>query len=163
MHESGKWKWSRSVVSNSSPPRGLQPTRLIHPWDFPGKSTGVGCHRLLTLIKRLFSFLLSAIRRVSYAYLIFWLGCYFSYWAAWVVCIFWRLSLCRLHWLQIFSPILWIVFHFVYGFLWCGKVFKFNWAPLVYFNFHYSRRWIRKDTAVIYVKEYSVYVFYLFL
>ena len=26
---------------------GLQPTRLFHPWDFPGKSTGVGCHRLL--------------------------------------------------------------------------------------------------------------------
>ena len=24
----------------------LQPTRLIHPWDFPGKSTGVGCHCL---------------------------------------------------------------------------------------------------------------------
>ena len=21
---------------------GLQPTRLLHPWDFPGKSTGVG-------------------------------------------------------------------------------------------------------------------------
>ena len=25
-------------------PHGLQPTRLLHPWDFPGKSTGVGCH-----------------------------------------------------------------------------------------------------------------------
>ena len=36
MHESEKWKWSRSVVSNSSRPRGLQPTRLLHPWDFPG-------------------------------------------------------------------------------------------------------------------------------
>ena len=47
MHESGKWKWSHSVVSNSSRPHGLQPTRLLHPWDFPGKSTGVGCHRLL--------------------------------------------------------------------------------------------------------------------
>ena len=22
-------------------------TRLLHPWDFPGKSTGVGCHCLL--------------------------------------------------------------------------------------------------------------------
>ena len=22
-------------------------TRLLHPWDFPGKSTGVGCHHLL--------------------------------------------------------------------------------------------------------------------
>ena len=41
-HESEKWKWSRSVVSGSSRPHGLQPTRLLHPWDFPGKSTGVG-------------------------------------------------------------------------------------------------------------------------
>ena len=47
VHESEKWKWSRSVVSNSSRPHGLQPTRLLHPWYFPGKSTGVGCHCLL--------------------------------------------------------------------------------------------------------------------
>ena len=47
MHESEKWKWSRSVLSDSSWPHGLQPTRLLHPWDFPGKSTGVGCHCLL--------------------------------------------------------------------------------------------------------------------
>ena len=40
-------KWSRSVMSDSSWPHGLQPTRLLHPWDFPGKSTGVGCHHLL--------------------------------------------------------------------------------------------------------------------
>ena len=46
-HESEKGKWSRSVVSNSQRPHGLQPTRLLHPWDFPGKSTGVGCHCLL--------------------------------------------------------------------------------------------------------------------
>ena len=25
----------------------MQPNRLLHPWDFPGKSTGVGCHCLL--------------------------------------------------------------------------------------------------------------------
>ena len=42
-----KWKWSRSVVSDSYQPHGLQPTRLLHPWDFPGKSTGMGCHCLL--------------------------------------------------------------------------------------------------------------------
>ena len=47
MHESEKWKWSHSVVSDSWWPHGLQPTRLLHPWDFPGKSTGVGCHCLL--------------------------------------------------------------------------------------------------------------------
>ena len=41
---------SESEVPQSCPtqrPRGLQPTRLLRPWDFPGKSTGVGCHRLL--------------------------------------------------------------------------------------------------------------------
>ena len=47
MHESEKWKWCHSVVSDSSQPHGLQPTRLLRPWDFPGKSTGVGCHCLL--------------------------------------------------------------------------------------------------------------------
>ena len=44
---SNVWKWSRSVMSDSLRPHGLQPTRLLHPWDFPGKSTGVGCHCLL--------------------------------------------------------------------------------------------------------------------
>ena len=28
-------------------PHGLQPARLLCPWDFPGKNTGVGCHFLL--------------------------------------------------------------------------------------------------------------------
>ena len=46
MNESEKWKWSHSVMSDSLQPHGLQPTRLLHPWDFPGRSTGVGCHRL---------------------------------------------------------------------------------------------------------------------
>ena len=27
--------------------RGLEPTRLLHPWDIPGKSTGAGCCSLL--------------------------------------------------------------------------------------------------------------------
>ena len=47
MHQSEKWKWSCSVVSDSSRPCELQPTRLLHPWDFPGKSTGVRCYCLL--------------------------------------------------------------------------------------------------------------------
>ena len=49
MHESAKWKWRLSVVSDSLWPHGLQPTRPLHPWDFPGKSTGVDCHCLLRL------------------------------------------------------------------------------------------------------------------
>ena len=52
MHGSEKWKWSRSVVSDSSWPHGLQPTRLLCPWEFPGKSTGVGCHCLFLLCLR---------------------------------------------------------------------------------------------------------------
>ena len=44
-HESErKWKWSHSVVSDSLQPHGC--TRLLHPWDSPGKGTGVGCHFL---------------------------------------------------------------------------------------------------------------------
>ena len=39
-------KWSCPVVSDPQRPRGLQPSRLLRPWDFPGKSTGVGCHCL---------------------------------------------------------------------------------------------------------------------
>ena len=38
------------VIGSSVPslrPLGLQPPRLLRPWDFPGKSTGVGCHFLL--------------------------------------------------------------------------------------------------------------------
>ena len=34
-------------MSNSVWPHRWQPTRLSHPWDSPGKNTGVGCHFLL--------------------------------------------------------------------------------------------------------------------
>ena len=48
---SNAWKWKVKVKSFSRVrlfvTHGLQPTRLLHPWDFPGKSTGVGCHCLL--------------------------------------------------------------------------------------------------------------------
>ena len=40
---------SRSVMSDSLRPHGLQPTRLLHPWNSPGKNTGVGCHFLLQI------------------------------------------------------------------------------------------------------------------
>ena len=34
-------------MSDSLQPHGLEPTRLLCPWDFPGKNTGVGSHFLL--------------------------------------------------------------------------------------------------------------------
>ena len=38
-------------MSDSVRPHGLQPTRLLRPWDSPGKNTGVGCHCLLQFMK----------------------------------------------------------------------------------------------------------------
>ena len=36
----------KPVVSNSVQPYELQPARLLCPWDYPGKDTGMGCHFL---------------------------------------------------------------------------------------------------------------------
>ena len=53
MHAKPCLAWTQAsldhhtVVSNSLQPHGLQPTRLLCPWDSPGNSTGVGCHALL--------------------------------------------------------------------------------------------------------------------
>ena len=38
-------------MSDSVQPHRQQPTRLPHPWDSPGKNTGVGCHFLLQCMK----------------------------------------------------------------------------------------------------------------
>ena len=38
---------SRSVMSDSLRPCGLQPARLLCSWDSPGKNTGVSCHDFL--------------------------------------------------------------------------------------------------------------------
>ena len=38
-------------MSDSVRPHRWQPTRLRHPWDSPGKNTGVGCHFLLQCMK----------------------------------------------------------------------------------------------------------------
>ena len=38
-------------MSDSVQPHRWQPTRLHHPWDSPGKNTGVGCHFLLQCMK----------------------------------------------------------------------------------------------------------------
>ena len=63
MHENAGWvpiiqltgPWTRPIsvcvlvplLCLTLRPRGLQPTRLLSPWNSPGKNTGVGCHSLL--------------------------------------------------------------------------------------------------------------------
>ena len=58
---SNAWKWKVKVKSLShvwlSDPMDCSPPGSFHPWDFPGKSTGVGCHCLLhysTIAKKKF-------------------------------------------------------------------------------------------------------------
>jgi len=49
----------------------------------------------------------------------------------------------------------------IYRFLCCAEAFKFNYLHLFIFcfYFHYSRKWVKEDIAVIHVKECSAYVF----
>ena len=69
----------------------------------------------------------------------FWLGClFFWYWAPWAVCIFWRLILCLLLCLQIFCPILRVVFLYSLWFLLLWKSIKLNKVPFFYFSFLFS-------------------------
>ena len=42
---------SCSAVSDSLRPHGLQPARLLRPWDFPAKNIGVGCHFLFHVVR----------------------------------------------------------------------------------------------------------------
>ena len=92
MHESEKWKWSHSVVSLWRP-HGLQRTRPLCPWDFPGKSTGVGCHCLLYLPmleknrNRILQNILSGVWTLSFNFILEILPCFhklprivFFYW-----------------------------------------------------------------------------------
>ena len=46
IKKAGSWRIDSlncGVGEDSWESHGLQPTRLLHLWDFPGKSTGVGC------------------------------------------------------------------------------------------------------------------------
>ena len=63
IYFSNAWKWSRSAMSDPQRPHGLQSTRVLRPWDFPDKSTGVGCHCLLwiTVLYPVFSWSVSSV------------------------------------------------------------------------------------------------------
>ena len=49
MHRERK-SVSYLIISDSLQPRELEPTRLLCPWDSPGKNSGVGSHSLLQRI-----------------------------------------------------------------------------------------------------------------
>ena len=47
LHHWATWDAQSLQLYPTLRPHGLQPTRLLCPWDFPGKNTGVGWHFLL--------------------------------------------------------------------------------------------------------------------
>ena len=75
IHKSEKWKWSRSVMSNLYRPHRLQPNRLLHPWHFPGKSTGVDFHCLLRRVSREYIKLQHNLLKVSLSFHHYWETC----------------------------------------------------------------------------------------
>ena len=76
-------------------------------------------------------------------------------------CIFWKLMLCQLFHLLLFFQFWELSFHLAYSFFCGGRAFKYNQVPLVYFcfYFHYSKKSIIEDLALIYLIECSAYVF----
>ena len=64
---------------------------------------------------------------------IFWLGWFFCCWDGWALCIFWKLSLCWSHHLQIFFPSVWLSSQFLEHKF--STLMKYN-LPNIYFIDH---------------------------
>ena len=62
---------AHSVMSGPLGPHGLEPTRLLCPWDFPAKNTKVGCHSLLQGIFPSTYFAPNIVQRTLYTVCIF--------------------------------------------------------------------------------------------
>ena len=90
----------------------------------------------------------------------FWLGCWFSGIELYELLVYFgNSSFVSCFICYCFLPFWWLSFHLANSFHCCA--FKFNQVPFVYFcfYFHYSRRWVIKDLALIFVIECSAYVF----
>ena len=92
---------NHSVTSDSLRPHGLLPTRLLGPWNSPGKNTGVGCHSLLQgIFRTILLFLLASARflhatlskdaraNLKYIYMMNWLNMSVPTHATWSVVLF---------------------------------------------------------------------------
>ena len=76
----------------------------------------IGISLIMSYVEHLFTCLLviclsSLERWLLRSFSHFWIGClFFWHWVAWAACIFWKLILCQLFHLLLFSPILGVVF-----------------------------------------------------
>ena len=86
---------------------------------------------------------------------------FFWHWVVWAACIFWKLILCQLFHMLLFSPslgdclfTLLIVSFAVQKLL---SIIRSHLFTLVFY-FHYFRRWVTENFALIYIIECSAYV-----